>query len=293
MKILVTGANGQLGRSLQQASRRADDTWIFTDVDTLDILDADAVERAVKDVSGGVVINCAAYTNVEAAESDEATARLLNADAPAMLAEACRRHDATLVHISTDYVFGGNSAASPRNEADPTAPLGAYGRTKLEGEQRIAASGCKALIIRTAWLYSPYGRNFLLTMLGLMGRGCSPRVVADQIGTPTYAPDLAAAIAAIVNQRAFAAREGIYHFTNAGVASWYDFAHAIARFWFGAEINVEPCATADYPTKVRRPAFSVLDKSKFTAAFGLAPRHWADALAECHEQWPELSQSRQ
>ena len=281
MKILVTGGNGQLGRSLQSATRNAADEWTFTDVDTLDILDAGAVDCAVRALDGGVVVNCAAYTDVERAEESEEAARRVNADAPAALAAACARHGATLIHISTDYVFGGDTAARPRTEQDATSPLGAYGRTKLAGERAVAAAGCKALIIRTAWLYSEYGRNFLLTMLRLMGEGRRPRVVADQIGTPTYAADLAAAIAEIVARRAFEGNEGIYHFTNAGVASWYDFAHAIARLKFGAAAGVDPCTTAEYPTRAERPPFSLLDKGKFTRTFGIAPRHWADALGAC------------
>lgn len=289
MQILITGGQGQLGRCLQDATRNAADEWAFTDVDTLDILDAEAVDAAVRALGGGVVVNCAAYTDVERAEECEDTARRLNADAPATLAAACARHGATLIHISTDYVFGGDTTARPRTEEDMPDPLGAYGRTKLAGERAIAASGCKALIIRTAWLYSPYGRNFLLTMLRLMGEGRRPRVVADQIGTPTYACDLAAAIAAIVEGRLFEGNEGIYHYTNAGVASWYDFAHAIARLGFGAGADVDPCTTPEYPTRAERPPFSLLDKGKFTRAFGITPRHWADALRDCMQTLDSLN----
>ena len=229
MNILITGANGQLGNAMRLASRHSKDNYIFTDVAELDITDAEAVARMVRDNDVDVVVNCAAYTNVDRAEDDADFAELLNATAARNLADAVKANDGTLIHISTDYVFGGNTGNTPRGENEPANPTGVYGVTKLHGEQQIAESGVKALIIRTAWLYSEVGKNFVKTMLNLTATRPELKVVFDQAGTPTYAQDLADAIFDIIENRKMEGNEGVYHYTNEGVCSWYDFTKMIAE----------------------------------------------------------------
>lgn len=280
MNILVTGANGQLGREMQRLSAVSPNNYTFTDVAELDVTDAGAVRQAVAQTRAEVIVNCAAYTNVERAEEDEATADLLNRLAPANLAAAAAATGATLIHISTDYVFDG-TAHLPYAEQAPTAPLGVYGRTKLAGERAVAESGCKYLTFRTAWLYSEYGNNFLKTMLRLTAEKERLNVVFDQAGTPTYAGDLAMTIFSIVEGGYFAGNEGLYHFSNEGVASWYDFAAEIAAAAGHDKCRIRPCRTAEFPTKAARPAYSVLDKSKIKETFGLEIPHWRESMLYC------------
>ncbi|MDE6638327.1 MAG: dTDP-4-dehydrorhamnose reductase, partial [Muribaculaceae bacterium] len=228
MNILVTGANGQLGNCMRIAAQNSNDNYIFTDVAELDITNPEAVKKAVKDHDVNVIVNCAAYTNVDKAESDAEFAEILNAKAVRNLADAIKENDGTLIHISTDYVFGGSEGNTPRTEDLPSNPTGVYGLTKLHGEQQIADSGVKALIFRTAWLYSEYGKNFVKTMLNLTSTKHHLKVVFDQVGTPTYAQDLADAIFHIIENRKMDGNEGIFHYSNEGVCSWYDFTKAIA-----------------------------------------------------------------
>jgi len=281
MNILVTGANGQLGTCMRLAAKGSAHHYIFTDVAELDITDADAVKAAVRDNEIGVIVNCAAYTNVDRAESDAEFCELLNAGAVGNLAGAAKAADATLIHISTDYVFGGNQANTPRKEDEAPNPTGVYGLTKLHGEQAIAASGCKALIFRTAWLYSEYGKNFVKTMLKLTDERPALNVVFDQAGTPTYAQDLADAIVAIIEQGTCEGREGVYHYSNEGVCSWYDFTKAIAAMAGHTGCDIRPCHSDEFPSPVVRPSYSVLDKTKFKEAFGIAVPYWTDSLRTC------------
>lgn len=277
MKILVTGSNGQLGSEMRRVATGlcSEHEFIFTDVAELDITDAAAVLEAAKGV--GTIVNCAAYTNVDAAEDNEEVAHLINATAAANLAAAAKSEEALLIHVSTDYVFGGEGN-TPRTEDMPTSPLGAYGRTKLAGEQAITASGCRSVIIRTAWLYSIHGKNFVKTMLNLMASRSSLNVVFDQVGTPTYAGDLADVIGTIISTPAPA--EGVYHYSNEGVCSWYDFAVAIGQL-AGSPCLVSPCHSNEFPSKVTRPAFSVLDKTKIRTTFNLTIPHWHASLKRC------------
>ena len=277
MNILVTGANGQLGCEMQRLGAVSPNNYIFTDVAELDVTDAGAVLRATEQTRAEAIVNCAAYTNVERAEEDEATADRLNRLAPANLAAAAAATGATLIHISTDYVFDG-TAHTPYTEQAPTAPLGIYGRTKLAGEQAVEASGCSYLILRTAWLYSAFGNNFLKTMLRLTAERESLNVVFDQIGTPTYAGDLALGIFSVIEGQQFRGHEGLYHFSNEGVSSWYDFAVEIAAAAGHDKCRIEPCHTAEYPSKAPRPAYSVLDKSKFKTTFGIEIPHWRESM---------------
>lgn len=281
MKILVTGANGQLGNCMRVASGTTADTYIFTDVAELDITDAAAVSRMVTEEAVDVIVNCAAYTNVDRAETDAEFAELLNAGAAANLAAAAKAAGATLIHISTDYVFGGSAGNTPRTEAEPANPTGVYGLTKLHGEQAIAESGCKALIFRTAWLYSEYGRNFVKTMLTLTADRPELKVVFDQAGTPTYAQDLADATVEIISTRAYEGREGIYHYSNEGVCSWYDFTKMIAQMAGHTACDIQPCHSDEFPSPVTRPSYSVLDKTKFKQTFNLRVPYWTDSLAKC------------
>ena len=280
MNILVTGANGQLGCEMQRLGAVSPNNYIFTDVAELDVTDAGAVLRAAEQTRAEAIVNCAAYTNVERAEEDEATADRLNRLAPANLAAAAAATGATLIHISTDYVFDG-TAHTPYTEQAPTAPLGVYGHTKLAGEQSVEASGCSYLILRTAWLYSAFGNNFLKTMLRLTAERESLNVVFDQIGTPTYAGDLALGIFSVIEGQQFRGHEGLYHFSNEGVSSWYDFAVEIAAAPGHDKCRIEPCHTAEYPSKAPRPAYSVLDKSKFKTTFGIEIPHWRESMLYC------------
>lgn len=281
MNILVTGANGQLGRSLRLAASRSADRYVFTDVGELDITDAESVERMVADHGIGLAINCAAYTNVDRAEDDRARAELLNATAVEYLAAAMRRHDGWLVHISTDYVFGGEPCNIPCREERRGTPTGVYGETKLHGEEAVVRSGCRYLIFRTSWLYSEFGRNFVKTMLELTATRPSLQVVFDQAGTPTYAGDLAAAIFDIVEHRRYAGHEGVYHYSDEGVCSWYDFTVAIAEYAGHTACDIRPCHSDEFPSKVKRPAYSVLDKTKIKNTFGLRIPHWTESLRTC------------
>lgn len=281
MNILVTGANGQLGNCLRKASAGSADNYIFTDVAELDITDATAVNSMVHDNDVNVIVNCAAYTNVDKAEDDADFAELLNANAVRNLAEAIKANDGTLIHISTDYVFGKELYNVPCRESQKGTPTGVYGLTKLHGEQAIAESDCKALIFRTAWLYSEYGKNFVKTMLSLTSTKPELKVVFDQVGTPTYAQDLADAIHFIIESRSFDGNEGIYHYSNEGVCSWFDFTKAIAEMAGNMGCDIRPCHSDEFPSKVVRPSYSVLDKTKFKATFGIKVPYWTDSLKTC------------
>ena len=279
-RILITGANGQLGNEMRRLGDVSPNTYIYTDVAELDITNGDAVAQFVKDNSVDIIVNCAAYTNVDKAETDEATAELINATAVANLAKAIKDVDGTLFHVSTDYVFG-DEGNTPRTEDMPLNPLGVYGRTKLRGELAIADIGCKAVIIRTAWLYSEFGNNFLKTMLRLTSERKQLNVVFDQVGTPTYAGDLALAIFSIIEADVYAGNEGVYHFSNEGVCSWYDFATEIAMAAGNTDCKVQPCHSDEFPSPVKRPSFSVLDKTKIKRTFGIEIPHWRDSMLYC------------
>ena len=280
LNILITGANGQLGRSLRRLGGVSPHNYLFTDVAELDITDAAAVLRTVEERRIDVIVNCAAYTDVERAEEDEPTAELLNHKAAGNLAAAAKATGATLFHVSTDYVFDG-TAHTPYTEDGTPSPLGAYGRTKLAGERAVMASGCRYLIFRTAWLYSEYGNNFLKTMLRLTSERDTLQVVFDQIGTPTYAGDLALAIFSIIESERYAGNEGVYHFTDEGVCSWYDFATEIAAAAGHDSCHIIPCHTSEFPTKAARPAYSVLDKTKIKTTFQMDIPHWRESMIYC------------
>ena len=280
MNILVTGANGQLGNEMRRLGAVSPNNYIFTDVAELDITDANAVLAAVKENAVEIIVNCAAYTNVDKAESDEATAELINSTAVGNLARAMKEVGGTLFHVSTDYVFGldGNT---PRTEDMPVNPLGVYGRTKLNGELAIKESGCKALIFRTAWLYSEFGNNFLKTMMRLTAEREQLNVVFDQVGTPTYAGDLALAIFSIIEAGVYEGNEGIYHFSDEGVCSWYDFAVEIAAAAGNTNCRISPCHSSEFPSPVTRPPYSVLDKTKIKNTFGIDIPHWRESMEYC------------
>lgn len=281
MNILVTGANGQLGNEMRVVARNSADNYIFTDVAELDITDAAAVEKMVTDNDVKVIVNCAAYTNVDKAEDDREFAELLNARAVENLAQAIRRNDGVLVHVSTDYVFGGTKNNTPCREDEPANPTGVYGVTKLHGEQAILASGCHHIIIRTAWLYSEFGKNFLKTMLDLTASKPQLKVVFDQVGSPTYAYDLALAIFDIVENRKYTGNDGIYHYSNEGVCSWFDFTKMIAEYAGHTSCDIQPCHSDEFPSKVIRPSYSVLDKTKIKKTFGVVVPYWTDSLRVC------------
>ena len=280
MNILVTGANGQLGCEMRRLGAVSPNNYIFTDIAELDITDAQAVMNAAKENNISIIINCAAYTNVDKAESDEATAELINATAVGNLAAAMKEVGGTLFHVSTDYVFGceGNT---PRTETMPTSPLGVYGRTKLNGEKAIEANGCKALVFRTAWLYSEFGNNFLKTMMRLTAEREQLNVVFDQVGTPTYAGDLALAIFSIIEAGVYEGNEGIYHFSNEGACSWYDFAVEIAATAGNTNCRITPCHSSEFPSPVTRPPYSVLDKTKIKDTFDIDIPHWRESMEYC------------
>ena len=280
MNILVTGANGQLGNEMRRLGAVSPNNYIFTDVAELDITNADAVMNAVKAASVDTIVNCAAYTNVDKAESDEATAELINATAVANLAAAMKEVGGTLFHVSTDYVFG-SDGNTPRTEDMSLNPLGVYGRTKLHGEQAILESGCKALIFRTAWLYSEFGNNFLKTMMRLTAEKEQLNVVFDQVGTPTYAGDLALAIFSIIEAGVYEGNEGVYHFSNEGVCSWYDFAVEIAAVAGNTNCRINPCHSSEFPSPVTRPPYSVLDKTKIKNTFDIDIPHWRESMEYC------------
>lgn len=286
MNILVTGANGQLGTEMRNVAAGGADRYIFTDVSRLpgvetvylDITHRDAVRLICESEQVDAIVNCAAYTDVDRAEDDYAMADLLNHRAPENLATVAAERGAALVHISTDYVFHGDRT-EPCREDWPVDPLGVYGATKLAGERAVQASGCRYLIFRTAWLYSPYGRNFVKTMRELTATRDTVKVVFDQVGTPTYAADLAVLLHQVITEGRLG-ETGIYHYSNEGVCSWYDFACAI-RDLSGNVCDIRPCHSDEFPSKVQRPHFSVLDKSKVKAVFGVAVPHWYDSLRKC------------
>lgn len=283
--ILVTGADGQLGREMQIASRGSRNRFIFTDIagehERLDITDQQAIADIVRENHVNVIVNCAAYTNVDKAETDPETANLLNNIAAGNLADAMKAVNGTLIHISTDYVFQGDRNI-PCREDWPTEPLGVYGKTKLAGEKSIEATGCASIIIRTAWLYSPFGKNFVKTMRDLTSSRESLKVVFDQVGTPTYAGDLAETICRIIENGQLD-KTGIYHFSNEGVCSWFDFAKAICEM-SGNTCDIRPCHSDEFPSPVARPHFSVLDKTKIKQTFGIRIPYWTDSLKRCIEE---------
>ena len=295
MNILVTGANGQLGNEMRIISKETNDSYTFTDVvevegvetTILDITDAESIRKIVKEKDIRCIVNCAAYTNVDKAESDEALCRKLNADAPKLLAEAMREVNGLLVQISTDYVFGGDPYNTPCREDQKGTPTGVYGQTKLDGEESIKAVGCDYVIIRTAWLYSEYGRNFVKTMLNLTATRPKLNVVFDQAGTPTYAYDLAEAIKTVLADyekecpEAGYGKKGIYHFSNEGVCSWFDFTKKIAELAGNTACDIQPCHSDEFPSPVKRPAYSVLDKTRIKETFGLRIPYWTDSLKVC------------
>ena len=314
MKILVTGANGQLGNEMRIVTKGLNDNFIFTDVcdeqpesiemlhklsgediDTttnkLDITDLDAIRKMVRENEVKVIVNCAAYTNVDAAETNQELAELLNAKAPENLAIAMKEVNGLLIHISTDYVFGGDPYNTPCKEDQKGTPTGVYGLTKLHGEQAIQRVGCNHVIIRTAWLYSEFGKNFVKTMLNLTATKPQLKVVFDQVGTPTYAYDLAQAISVILedykqtlnlNHESWNySKTGIYHFSNEGVCSWFDFTKMISEYSGHTECDIQPCHSDEFPSSVKRPAFSVLDKTKIKVSFNVSVPYWLCSLKRC------------
>lgn len=297
MNILVTGANGQLGNEMRLISKEMTDHFIFTDVTEveglettlLDITNLEAVKEVVKTHKVDCIVNCAAYTNVDKAETDVDFCRTLNAKAPQNLAIAMKEVGGLLIHVSTDYVFGGDPYNIPCREDQKGTPTGVYGLTKLEGEENIKAAGCDYVIIRTAWLYSEFGKNFVKTMLNLTATKPQLKVVFDQAGTPTYAYDLAKAIEVVLKDYAKEQptsaynKTGIYHFSNEGVCSWYDFTKMIAAMAGHTECDIHPCHSNEFPSPVKRPAYSVLDKTKIKETFGIRIPYWTDSLKVCIE----------
>lgn len=285
MNILVTGAGGQLGNEMQLVAKESKDSFIFTDVcegyTHLDITSLEDIRKMVKENDIRCIINCAAWTNVDAAETAGDIVETLNATAPENLAKAMKEVDGLLVHVSTDYVFGGDPYNTPCKEDQKGTPTGVYGQTKLHGEEKIIATGVNHIILRTAWLYSEFGKNFVKTMLNLTATKPQLKVVFDQCGTPTYALDLAKTINHIVENRLFEGNSGIYHFSNEGVCSWYDFTIKIARLAGNTECNIQPCHSNEFPSPVTRPAYSVLDKTKIKETFGINIPYWVDSLETC------------
>lgn len=278
MNILVTGCNGQLGNEIQLLEKQnLQHVFFNTDVTELDITDADAIDRFVQDNQIDGIINCAAYTAVDKAESNEELCRKLNAEAPAYLAQAVDKRNGWLVQISTDYVFDGTNH-TPYTEDEETCPNSVYGSTKLVGEFNVLKLCKKAMVIRTAWLYSTFGNNFVKTMLRLGREKGELGVIFDQIGTPTYAGDLAKAIMIAVSKGIV---PGIYHFSNEGVISWYDFTKAIHRIAGITTCKVHPLHTREYPTPAARPHYSVLDKTKIKNTYGIEIPYWEESLKEC------------
>lgn len=276
--LLITGANGQLGSEMRRlAAEHPQFGYHFTDSTELDITDRRAVMAYVEEHPVDCIVNCAAYTAVDRAEDDHEACRLLNALAPGYLADAAQAYGAALVHVSTDYVFDGTQHV-PYVETDPTCPATVYGRTKLEGEREVLSRCRRAMVVRTAWLYSSFGNNFVKTMLRLGREKESLGVIFDQVGTPTYARDLAEAIFAALCQGIV---PGVYHFSNEGVCSWYDFTKAIHRLAGITTCRVRPLHTAEYPAKAPRPHYSVLDKTKIKQTYGIEIPHWEESLARC------------
>ena len=295
MNILVTGANGQLGNEMRIIAQNSNDNYYFTDVNQqegvntifLDITDLNAIQNMVLKYKIDVIVNCAAYTNVDAAESNEVIAEKLNAEAPQNLATAIKKVGGLLVQISTDYVFGKEPYNVPCNEEQQGTPTGVYGLTKLHGEQKIKDIGGKYIIIRTAWLYSEFGKNFCKTMMNLTATKSQIKVVFDQTGTPTYAFDLANAIYAILADYSKVCdavdytKTGVYHYSNEGVCSWYDFTKMIAEFNGTTDCDVQPCHSDEFPSPVTRPSYSVLDKTKIKKIFGIQIPYWTESLKKC------------
>ena len=295
MNLLITGANGQLGNEMRIIAENSQDRYIFTDVSEvegvetvyLDITDLAAVKALVAEHRIEAIVNCAAYTNVDAAESNEALAEKLNAEAPENLALAMKEVNGLLVQISTDYVFGKEPYNVPCKEDQQGTPTGVYGLTKLHGEQRIMATGCKHVIIRTAWLYSEFGKNFCKTMMNLTATKPQLKVVFDQVGTPTYALDLAKAIDTVLKDYSAVRannqyeKSGIYHYSNEGVCSWFDFTKMIAEYNGTTACDVQPCHSHEFPSPVTRPAYSVLDKTKIKETFGIRVPYWTESLKQC------------
>lgn len=290
MNILVTGANGQLGHEMQRVAKSSNHNYIFTDVadgyEKLDITNIEDIRNMVKKNNVDIIVNCAAYTNVDKAESDYDTANLINNTAAGNLATAMKEAGGTLIHISTDYVFQGDRN-TPCQEDWATNPLGVYGKTKLAGEAAIATTGCNSIIIRTAWLYSQWGKNFVKTMQSLTATHDTLKVVFDQVGTPTFAGDLADVIAHIINTGQ-TDKTGIYHFSNEGVCSWYDFAKLICKL-SGNTCDINPCYSEEFSSPVKRPHFSVLDKKKIKETFGIKVPYWTDSLEVCIKQLAEAN----
>lgn len=295
MTILVTGANGQLGNEMQIVAKQSIDKYIFTDVcegyEKLDITDLEAVRKVVKENDVKCIVNCAAWTNVDAAETAGEIVETLNATAPENLAKAMKDVNGLLVHVSTDYVFGGDPYNTPCKEDQKGTPTGVYGLTKLHGEQKIQATGCNYIILRTAWLYSEFGKNFVKTMLNLTATKPQLKVVFDQVGTPTYALDLANAISTIIedykkewNQELQTwnySKTGIYHFSNEGVCSWFDLTKMIAECAGYNNCDIQPCHSDEFPSPVKRPSYSVLDKTKIKTTFGVKVPYWTESLKRC------------
>ena len=290
MNILVTGSNGQLGNEMRILAKESQDTYVFTDVNTveglettfLDITDINAVRQIVKENYINAIVNCAAWTNVDGAEDPEKyeLVEKLNATAPENLAKAMKEVGGLLVHISTDYVFGAEPYNTPCKEDQTGTPTGVYGLTKLHGEQKITATGCYHVIIRTAWLYSEFGKNFCKTMMSLTATKPELKVVFDQVGTPTYALDLAKAII-VVLEKFDGTQAGVYHYSNEGVCSWFDFTKMIAEYNGTTACKVMPCYSCEFPSPVKRPSYSVLDKSKIKSVFGVEVPYWTDSLKKC------------
>ena len=278
MRILVTGANGQLGNCLRKTfSNDKDLEVVYTDVQDLDMTDREEVDHFIRENNFDFIVNCAAYTAVDRAETDDLKAAAINTVAVGNIAQAAAKHRVKVIHISTDYVFNGENYR-PYEENDEPYPRSIYGRTKLEGEGILTSFCQDALIIRTAWLYSEFGGNFVKTMLRLASENKSINVVADQIGSPTYAGDLADAIHHILRHNKWL--PGIYHFTNEGVASWFDFSKAIFEL-AGKNVEVNPIPTSQYPTPAKRPLYSVLSKMKIKNTYGVKIPYWRDSLKKC------------
>ena len=285
MNILVTGAGGQLGNEMQIVARESKDNYIFTDIcegyTHLDITSIDDIRRIVKENDIKCIVNCAAWTNVDAAETAGDIVETLNATAPENLARAMKEVGGLLVHVSTDYVFGGDPYNTPCKEDQKGTPTGVYGQTKLHGEEKIIATGVDHIILRTAWLYSEFGKNFVKTMLNLTATKPQLKVVFDQCGTPTYALDLAKTIAHIIGSRLYEGNSGIYHFSNEGVCSWFDFTKKIAELAGNTTCDIQPCHSDEFPSPVKRPAYSVLDKTKIKETFDIRIPYWTDSLKTC------------
>ena len=291
MNIIVTGANGQLGNEMRIVSKNSQDKYIFTDVvevegqetTILDITNLDEIRKMVNKKEIKVIVNCAAWTNVDGAEDPEKyeLVEKLNAKAPENLALAMKEVGGLLVHISTDYVFGGDPYNTPCKEDQKGTPTGVYGLTKLHGEQNIQKTDVDYLIFRTAWLYSEFGKNFVKTMMNLTATKPQLKVVFDQVGTPTYAFDLASAIFEIIENRKYSGNTGIYHYSNEGVTSWYDFTKMIAEYAGNTNCDIQPCHSDEFPSPVKRPAYSVLDKTKVKETYGIRIPHWTESLKKC------------